>query len=113
LLDAHGHEIGPGGGPLAEIHVVELGRLDPRLQEAEIVGACDVDNPLLGARGAAPSFGPQKGADPAMVRQLAENLEQLADLLEAQLGRDLRHARSGGAAGGMGAALLALPRATL
>ncbi|MEA2641427.1 MAG: glycerate 2-kinase [Chloroflexota bacterium] len=113
LLDAAGRDLSPGGGQLSQLRSVDLAGLDARLWEVEIVAACDVDSPLIGPRGAAPSFGPQKGADPAMVRLLAANLDRLGSLLEAQLGRKLRHTPSGGAAGGMGAALLALPSATL
>jgi len=113
LLDAQSHPIGVGGGALRALASLDFQRLDRRLREAEILVACDVDNPICGPRGAAPSFGPQKGADPAMVRELDSNLERLIALLSDHVGRDLRLLPMGGAAGGMGAALLAAAAAHL
>lgn len=69
--------------------------------------ACDVQNPLCGTNGAAHVYGPQKGADPAMVEQLDERLSQFADLTAQTLGDDYRNIPGAGAAGGMGFALLA------
>jgi glycerate 2-kinase len=73
-----------------------------------IVAATDVDSPLLGERGAAVVFGPQKGADPSMVRALDAALGRWADVLAEATGRDVRDEPGAGAAGGLGAALLAL-----
>ena len=113
LLDAHGRRIPPGGGGLAHLTSIDFAGLDPRLRETEILVPCDVDNPLCGPRGAAPTFGPQKGADPAMVAELAANLERLATLLSAHLGRDVSVVPFGGAGGGLSAALLACGSAEL
>ncbi|MCK5649735.1 MAG: glycerate kinase, partial [Gemmatimonadetes bacterium] len=74
---------------------------------------CDVDNPLLGEKGAAHIFGPQKGAGPEMVEALDAGLSQLADRVEVQLGVDVRHIPGAGAAGGLGAAAVAFMNATL
>ena len=68
---------------------------------------CDVDNPLCGEHGAARVFGPQKGATPAMVKRLDNGLRHLADLVRAQLGKDIRDLRGAGAAGGLGAGAVA------
>ena len=68
---------------------------------------CDVDNPLLGPRGAAPVFGPQKGATPTVVRRLQRRLRRWARLLRARTGMDVRRLRGGGAAGGLAAGLAA------
>lgn len=65
LRDARGSEVGRGGAALATVHSVDLADLHPALGEAEVVVASDVDNPLLGPRGAAAVYGPQKGASPA------------------------------------------------
>jgi len=96
------------GGRVAGDGVVDLGRLDPRLGDVTFRVACDVDNPLLGPRGAAATYGPQKGASPADVRALDARLEAWADALEAATGRRERETPGAGAAGGVGFALLAL-----
>lgn len=78
------------------------------LTGVELVAASDVDNPLLGEHGAARTFGPQKGADADQVTALEERLTDWADELAARTGRDVRDLPGAGAAGGLGAALLAL-----
>lgn len=90
-------------------------RIEPpsRPIEASITILCDVDNPLLGSRGAAPVFAPQKGARREDVEQLAAALEHWASLLEAATGRDVRNLTSAGAAGGLPAGLAAACNATL
>lgn len=92
----------PDGSPDAAV------RFDgtPGLSGVRLVAAADVDNPLLGPHGAAAVFGPQKGADAAGVEELDAALARFADLL-AGLGRDVRDEPGAGAAGGLGAALLA------
>lgn len=112
-LDQHGQEIGRGGGALSDLTTIDVSGLDPRLTALRLEVACDVDNPLCGALGASAIFGPQKGATPAMVGQLDRNLSHFAGLLSRQLGRDIGHTPGAGAAGGMGAALLAVLGATL
>ncbi|MDK3256668.1 glycerate kinase [Blastococcus capsensis] len=113
LLDADGREIGPGGGALAQLSRVDLGGLHPALADAEIVVACDVDNPLTGPTGAAAVYGPQKGADETQVERLDRNLGRLADLVAEATGRDVREAPGAGAAGGVGFAAMAILGATL
>jgi glycerate 2-kinase len=88
-----------------------LGGLDTaaaRLAAVELIAATDVEHPLLGERGAAHVFGPQKGADPATVEMLETRLTEWAADLEAGTGRDVRAEPGAGAAGGLGAALMAL-----
>jgi glycerate 2-kinase len=87
---------------------VDLAELDPRLADVELRIACDVTNPLLGERGAAATYGPQKGATLHDVRLLNKRLEQFADALEAATGRRERDTPGAGAAGGTGFALLAI-----
>jgi glycerate kinase len=108
LLDASGAPIARGGGGLADLEHIDVSAADPRLRDAEIVVACDVDNELLGKAGAARVFGPQKGATPQMVETLDANLGRLADVIERDLGRDVRHITHGGAAGGMAAGIVGL-----
>jgi glycerate kinase len=108
LLDAEGVEIGFGGGALARLERIDACGLDPRLGEVIISVACDVENPLLGAKGASAVFGPQKGATPEMVGQLDASLAHYAAVIVRDLGREVTTTPGAGAAGGMGAALLAL-----
>jgi len=87
---------------------VDLAGLDPRLADVELRIACDVTNPLLGERGAAATYGPQKGATLHDVRLLNKRLERFADALEAATGRRERDTPGAGAAGGTGFGLLAV-----
>jgi glycerate kinase len=87
---------------------VDLSEVDPRLAEVELRIACDVTNPLLGERGAAATYGPQKGATPEQVGELDRRLERYADALELASGRRERETPGSGAAGGTGFGLLSL-----
>ena len=78
-----------------------------RLDGVEVAVACDVDNPLCGLRGASAVYGPQKGADPAMVAELDRNLDHLARVVARDLGLSVRDHPGAGAAGGLGAGLVA------
>jgi len=78
------------------------------LERVELIAATDVEHPLLGKTGAARVFGPQKGADPATVRVLERRLAQWAVDLDTVAGRPVSDEAGSGAAGGIGAALLAL-----
>jgi len=113
LLDDEGREIGPGGGELRRLAHVDARGLDPRLAQAEVVVACDVDNPLTGPRGAARVYGPQKGATPEMVEDLDQALAHYAAVIAADLGRAVGDVPGAGAAGGLGAGLLAFLKARL
>jgi glycerate 2-kinase len=108
LLDVDGCEIGFGGGALANLHTINLDSLDPRLSGITIEVACDVDNPLLGATGASAVFGPQKGATEEIVRVLDDNLGHFARVIERDLRKSVAAIPGAGAAGGLGAGLLAL-----
>ncbi|GAC1322882.1 MAG: hypothetical protein NVSMB13_01990 [Mycobacteriales bacterium] len=109
-LDSDGAELAPGGAALAGLAQVDHGGLDPRLAEVELVLATDVDNPLLGLTGASAVFGPQKGASPGDVAVLDAALARFAEVL--QLGRAagplIADAPGAGAAGGLGAGLMAV-----
>lgn len=87
---------------------VALDGLDPRLADVELEVACDVSNPLLGDDGAAAVYGPQKGASPAIVRDLDGRLGRFADVLDRASGRAERDTPGAGAAGGVGYALLSI-----
>jgi glycerate 2-kinase len=103
-VDAAGAAVPGGGAALARCV-----RLDgaPKLDGVRLVAAADVDNPLLGPHGAAAVFGPQKGADDAAVAELDAALARFADVLTTAFGVDVRDEPGAGAAGGLGAALLA------
>ena len=77
----------------------------------EIVAACDVQNPLLGPRGTARVFGPQKGADAKDIVALEEGLLNLADVVASDLGCDFRDTPGAGAAGGIAFGLMSFCRA--
>ena len=113
LLDRDGIEIGEGGGALGRLAAIDLADFDPRLTRVKIEAACDVNNPLTGKNGAAAIFGPQKGADPEMVKQLDHNLEHFGKLIEQNLGKKIIDVPGAGAAGGLGGGLLAFLNAEL
>ncbi len=113
LLDDQGEEIAAGGGALARLERIDVAGLDPRLRDCHIEVACDVDNPLLGPRGASAVFGPQKGATPEMIEVLDRNLARYAERVRRDIGQDVAEKPGAGAAGGMGAALLAVLQADL
>jgi glycerate 2-kinase len=101
------------GGILERISEIDMHGLDPRVRKTRITIACDVENPLCGPRGAARVFGPQKGASPEMVEVLDKNLRHLAALIKRDLGIDVMRIAGGGAAGGLGAGLIAFAKAKL
>ncbi|MFF8956974.1 glycerate kinase [Streptomyces sp. NPDC014894] len=110
LLDADGRELPYGGRELGRLARIDASGLDPRLAGTEIRVACNPFNVLCGERGVARVFGPQKGATPAQVEQLAAGLEHWADVLTRDLDvrTDLYGGPGTGASGGLGAGLAAL-----
>lgn len=113
LLDDNGGEIGLGGGELARLAKIDMSTIDPRVAETETEVACDVDNPLTGPRGAAYVYSPQKGATPEMVKKLDIALKQFAEIVKCDLGKEVNDAPGAGAAGGLGAGLMAFLNAEL
>ncbi|WP_405720818.1 glycerate kinase [Streptomyces sp. NBC_01537] len=101
FLDAEGAPVGPGGGGLAALATADLSGLDPRLADIEVVLASDVDNPLLGPKGAAAVYGPQKGASAEDVAVLDAALGRYAAVLDDRAG-GAAEAPGAGAAGGVG-----------
>ncbi len=100
------------GHVLARITHIDLSGLDTRLKNVEIKVACDVDNPLLGERGAAKIYSPQKGATPEIVQELDANMEQAIAIIENAT-RSVRDIPGSGAAGGLGAGLVAFLNAEM
>jgi glycerate kinase len=113
VLDADGHDIGDGGGPLRDAAELDLRGLHPGLSNVRLEVAVDVDNPLSGPRGAAAVYGPQKGATAAQVTELDAALTRWADVVADAVGEDHRADPGAGAAGGVGFAAAALLGARL
>jgi glycerate kinase len=113
LLDREGNEIPRGGGGLAHLARIDMSSLDPRIADTTTIVACDVDNPLVGPRGAPQVFGPQKGATPDMVGMLDGFLEGYAAVIRRDLGMDVKDIPGAGAAGGLGAGCIAFLGAQL
>jgi glycerate kinase len=113
LLDSRGRELERGGAALATLDRIDASGVDPRVKDVDVVVACDVNNPLCGSTGASAIFGPQKGASPAMVAQLDAALGHFADVVRRDLGMDVRERPGAGAAGGLGAGLMAFVGAEL
>jgi len=104
---------GLAGGGLADVADFDLAGRDPRVAESRIRVACDVTNPLLGPEGAARVYAPQKGATPEVVEVLEANLARLADRIRRKTGLDVATVPGAGAAGGLGAGLIAFAGASL
>ncbi|WP_307345863.1 glycerate kinase [Metabacillus malikii] len=107
LYAKDGNSIARGGEALQELVKMDLTNMDPRLKQVRIEVACDVDNPLLGPRGASAVYGPQKGATPEMVEQLDKALANYHDVMKRATGKDVKTTPGAGAAGGIGVSLLA------
>jgi len=115
LLASDGNELvcGCSGGGLAQLASIDLSGLDPRIADTTFRVACDVDNPLYGERGAAYVYGPQKGADAEMVEQLDAALRNFSQVVEHDLKMAVAEIPGAGAAGGLGAGLVAFCGARL
>lgn len=113
FYDKDGIEIGLGGGELSKIYSIDTSNIDDRLKECEFIVACDVANPLIGENGASRVYGPQKGATKEMVEVLDKNLEHYGKLLEKYFNKRIIDVPGSGAAGGLGAGLMAFLNAQL
>lgn len=113
LLDREGKPLAPGGAALASLAHIDLSGRDPRLANVRIDAAVNWHNVLLGARGVARVFGPQKGATPEQVELLAEAMETYAAAIHLTTGVEVGAAPGAGASGGLGAAIMGLLGGTL
>ncbi len=113
LLKADRQDIMEGGMGLADLDRIDLSKLDPRLAGTAIEVACNIKNILCGEHGVARVFGPQKGASPQDVEDLSAALDRYAEVIDRDLGFDVRAMPGGGASGGVGAGLHALLGAEL
>lgn len=112
-LDANGKQIPRGGGNLGQLRSIDITGLHPAIGETETVVACDVNNPLTGPNGASHVYGPQKGATSEMIETLDECLAHFDNVLTQTLGRSFNDIPGAGAAGGLGAGLMAFLNAEL
>lgn len=113
FLDRDETPLPPCGSALAQLERIDIGGLDPRLKDVTVLTACDVDNPLCGPRGASAVYGPQKGADEDMVERLDAALAHYGEKLAEITGKELAAVPGAGAAGGLGAGLMAFCHAAL
>ena len=116
FLNADGNPINMierGGGGLTEIASIDMKGIHPAISETETIVACDVNNPLTGPDGASHVYGPQKGATPEMVKTLDDNLSHFDDILTQTFGQSYDSIPGAGAAGGLGAGLMAFLNARL
>lgn len=113
FYDEEGNVFVPIGKTLMKIACIEEEKAKALLEGVKVTVMCDVENPFCGPKGAAYIFGPQKGADPAMVRRLDQGLEHLAGVMERDLGISVAGIPGAGAAGGMGGGCLAFLGAKL
>jgi len=108
VLDTRGEPVGFGGAALRDVALLDLSGLHPALRSCSLTLATDVSSPLTGPDGAAEVYGPQKGATPAQVRELAAALRRWAAVVAAAVGADHSAAPGSGAAGGVGFAARAV-----
>lgn len=113
FLGKDGNDIPPGGAGLEKLDRLDVSGLDERLASAAVLAAGDVTNPLYGPEGAAYVYGPQKGAHPEQVARLDAALRRYADIVLRDTGVDISELPGGGAAGGLGAGLVAFLHAEL
>jgi glycerate kinase len=113
FLDKDGKELTNMPESLVNLEIIDFAGVDKRIKQCKIIVLCDVENVLLGKEGAAAVFGPQKGADPDDVEKLEASLKKLGNIIFKQTGKNITTIKSGGAAGGMAAGLVAFLNADL
>jgi glycerate kinase len=111
FLDTSGETLARGGAALAKLDHIDISDLDSRLSHASVVAATDVTNPLCGPEGASLVYGPQKGASPEVALELDAALRHYADIVERDVSVPVLISPGAGAAGGLGAGLIAFARA--
>lgn len=107
FFDEDGNKFIPVGGTLDKIARIDVSTLDESLKKIPITTMCDIDNPFYGPEGAAAIYGPQKGADPEMVKVLDEKMQKYSEVIKRDLGFDVQSIPGSGAAGGMGGGMAA------
>ena len=107
FYNAEGEAFVPVGGTLKDVERIEMSGKSRLFKDIEILTMCDIDNPLCGEKGAAFVFAPQKGADEKQVRLLDDGLRHMAEVVKKDLNSDVKNIPGAGAAGGMGAGMVA------
>ena len=107
FLDAEGNALSPGGSALVRLERIDASGIAPGIADIEVVAATDVTNPLCGPEGASPVYGPQKGATPEVAHELDAALRRYGEVIERDLGVSVLDVPGAGAAGGLGAGLIA------
>ena len=113
FLDASGKELKGSGSDLELVSGIDISGLNPAVSECAITVICDVSNPLLGKDGATHIYGPQKGVTPDLLDRLEKGMSNYIKVVENTLGKEIANIPGAGAAGGMGAALMAFLNAEL
>lgn len=113
LFNRLGQDIEPGGGSLGDLHSIDSSNVHPLLKKEKITVACDVRNTLLGLTGATYTYGPQKGATPEILETLERNMVHYSQKMEQQMGIKVSDIPGSGAAGGLGAGLMAFCKAEM
>ena len=113
FLDQNGKELPFGGASLVDLKEIDMSNISPEISELSVLVASDVSNPLCGKTGASAIYGPQKGATPKMVLELDSALKNYADVISSTLGKNVELSPGSGAAGGLGAGLMAFMNAEL
>jgi glycerate kinase len=106
FFDSANRLLAKGGAALAKLDHIDMQKLDSRLIHTEILIASDVNNPLCGEKGASVVYGPQKGATPAIVKELDASLAHYNEIAKRDVGIDVNSMAGSGAAGGLGAGLI-------
>ena len=107
FYDSHGRRFLPVGGTLKEIKKIDISETEKLLEGCQVTAMCDIDHPMHGVEGAACVFAPQKGADASMVKDLDENLKALDQKIREELGKEVASIPGAGAAGALGAGVVA------
>ncbi len=107
FYDKNKNILGQGGKYVGEVASIDSQNFNNDLNDIEIVVACDVKNPLCGQNGASHIYGPQKGATNEMIELLDRGLENFADIIKRDIGKDIRDIPGSGAAGGLGGGMIA------
>ncbi len=113
FLDRDGRDIREGAAGLRDLDRIDASKVFKKIKRVKFLAACDVTNPLCGPRGAAKVYGPQKGADPAMIKEIDQGLRHLAKIIKRDLGKNILNVPGAGAAGGAGGGAIAFLDAAL
>lgn len=113
FTDKNGQPIPKGGGGLLQVQNIDTSAVDNRIFHTEMLVACDVNNPLTGENGASMVYARQKGADEDLVQELEKNLIHFSNIIRQQLNSDVTEIPGAGAAGGLGAGMMAFCKAQL